>query len=479
MTTPFSFRCTQIAVAIGSLSLVLTAGQAFGAGFILQENSGSGLGNAYAGGAAASEDADTVWTNPAGMARLKTNQFAAAVNFITPSSKFSDNGGSLPAAQQPLGGNGGDAGGTSVVPNLYLVTPINKQWAFGVGINAPFGLKTEYDNSWLGRYQAIESKIQTINVNPALSYTWGSFSIGAGANWQQAKLTFTNAINYSGGLGQVAAAGVLAGKFPPAALAPFLAATKGIDANVNTQLTDSAWGWNIGAEWNIGGADSRSRIGAQYRSAITYNADGTPNISIPPSPTLPPPLDSIYAGTSAVVNAGLAANSVPVHTNVKVPPTANLSFFHTMLNDKWDFMGDVQWTGWSTIQDLTLTRDSGTTASVLPLKFKDAWRVSVGANYRYTDQWMFRSGLAWDQTPVQNQYRTPRLPDTDRIWVAGGLRYRPMPALALDLGVAYLFMQDGSIYQSGNPPDVPTNGLIDGNYKNNVWIVSGQITYSF
>src|SRR5881394_3316100 len=104
------FRRKRVAVAVSATVLSFAAGHALGAAFILQENSGSGLGNAYAGGAAASEDADTVFTNPAGMARLKTNQVAAAANFITPSAKFSDNGGSLAAAQQPLGGNGGDAG---------------------------------------------------------------------------------------------------------------------------------------------------------------------------------------------------------------------------------------------------------------------------------------------------------------------------------------------------------------------------------
>jgi long-chain fatty acid transport protein len=150
-----------------------------------------------------------------------------------------------------------------------------------------------------------------------------------------------------------------------------------------------------------------------------------------------------------------------------------------MLNDKWDFMGDLQWTEWNTIQDLTFVRDDGTTASSTPEHFRNTYRVSAGTNYRYTDQWMFRGGIAWDQTPVKNQYRTPRLPDTDRFWLAGGVRYKPTAALSLDVGVAYLFMQDGSIFQSGNPPNVQANGLIDGNYKNNVWIVSGQVTYSF
>src|SRR3954447_22284430 len=174
------FCRTRIARAVGGVVLMLGASQSFAAGFALQENSGSGLGNAYAGGAASAEDASTVWSNPAGMSRIGTNQAVAAINLIGPSMKFS-NDGSLPAAQQPLGGDGGNAGKSAVVPNLYLVLPINSQWAFGLGINAPFGLITEYDDTWLGRYQAIKSDVKTINVNPALSYKFDKWTIAAGA----------------------------------------------------------------------------------------------------------------------------------------------------------------------------------------------------------------------------------------------------------------------------------------------------------
>jgi long-chain fatty acid transport protein len=149
MTTPYPR--TRIAIAVAGLVLTLGAGQAFGSAFALQENSGSGLGNAYAGGAASAEDASTVWFNPAGMSRIGTNQVVMAINGIGPSAKFS-NGASVAAANQPLGDNGGDAGSWAAVPNLYLVLPINKQWAFGIGVNAPFGLVTEYDDSFIGRF---------------------------------------------------------------------------------------------------------------------------------------------------------------------------------------------------------------------------------------------------------------------------------------------------------------------------------------
>jgi long-chain fatty acid transport protein len=471
------FRCTRVAGAVASLVLALGAGQAPGAAFILQENSGSGLGNAYAGGAAASEDADTVWTNPAGMQRLKSPQVAAAVNFITPSVKFS-NGGSLPAQSQTLGGDGGEAGSGNVDPNLYLVVPITKQWHFGLGINAPFGLKTEYDSTWIGRFQAIKSDVKTINVNPAISYQFGEFAVGVGVNYQQIKATFTQNANYSAALLQAAViAGIKPGTPTFSAIAQ---STPFLESNVNIDGDDSSWGWNVGFEWK---PDGTSRLGGAYRSAIKYKVIGNASFNNPALPaTIPPALAPTVGALAAGVNSQFLYNS-GVTADIKLPPFANISYF-TRINPKWDLMVDVQWTGWSTIQELTFNRTDGTPLQTTPENFKDAWRFSAGANYKYNDQWMGRLGIAWDQTPVQSQYRTARLPDADRFWLAAGGQYKYSPTLKFDLGAAYIFVNNSDINSMGStnlgqPPSVAQNGLLDGTYKNNVIIVSGQMTWDF
>src|SRR5512134_660837 len=113
MTTPF--RRTRIASAVSGIALALTGGQAFGSAFALAEQNVMGLGNAFAGAAATAEDANTVWHNPAGLARLNLPQVETAVHVIIPSAKFRD-ANSQAAALQPLGGTGGDAGGAAFVP---------------------------------------------------------------------------------------------------------------------------------------------------------------------------------------------------------------------------------------------------------------------------------------------------------------------------------------------------------------------------
>jgi long-chain fatty acid transport protein len=465
------FRRTRLAAAVGSAVLSLAAGHAgvaYGSAFALQEQSGSGLGNAFAGGAAAAEDASTIFFNPAGMSRLPGMQAVVAGSLICLQAKFSDNG-SQPAALQTLGGNGGDAGSCAVVPALYFAAPINNQWSAGIGVNAPFGLKTDYDSDWLGRFQAIKSKIETINVNPAVSFKASDMvTIGGGANYQHIKAELTQRANYAGAIAQAAAIG----QVPPAAAGPIVAAYAGAQSDVRINGNDGAWGWNIGVLVNV---DPQTRFGASYRSTIKYNVSGTAEFFNPPVPALPASLAPIASALSNALNSTRLANS-DVNVALKVPDTANVSIFR-QIDSKWDVMGDVQYTGWSSVQNLTVVRSTGVVLLDTPENFRDTWRASIGANYHYSDQWMFRGGLAYDQSPVRDAQRTPRLPDNDRTWISIGAQYKFSPQLLLDAGYTYIFVKDPSINQ--NAGDTQSFGLISGTYKNNVNIVAAQLTYTF
>jgi long-chain fatty acid transport protein len=489
MTTPF--RRTRIATTLAGLAAALSAGHALGAAFALAEQSVMGLGNAFAGAAATAEDANTVWFNPAGLARLNFPQFEAGIHIITPSAKL-NNQNSQNASLQPLGGTGGDAGGTAVVPTIFASMAINPEWHIGIGINAPFGLKTDYDSGWLGRYQALESKIETINVNPAVGWrATKDFWVGAGVSYQQFKATLTNNTNYSAalaqGYGQAAAAGVI-----PASAVPTLAvATAGLDSYNSTTGDDWSWGWNVGAMYSFNGDANNDpgagRIGLAYRSKIKFNVAGNVGITNPTPPTLTgalAPFNPVVQQVSATVNqTRLYSGSVTL--DVTMPDMASLSYYQK-LNDTWDILADVTWTGWSSIPELRIVRTSGAAAgapSVLPENFKDTWRYSLGANYNYTDKIVFRAGVAFDQTPVNSTDLSPRLPDGDRTWLAGGARYKYSQAMNFDVGAVYIWVKDPQINSgtlgvtSGVPNSVGLNGLVNGNYSNYVWILSAQMNY--
>ena len=77
-----------IALAVAS-TLAGASTQASAAGFALIEQSGSGMGNAFAGAAAVAEDASTVFFNPAGMSFLQGPQVSVAAHVINLSAEFS------------------------------------------------------------------------------------------------------------------------------------------------------------------------------------------------------------------------------------------------------------------------------------------------------------------------------------------------------------------------------------------------------
>ena len=461
------FERSRIAIAVAATAFTFGGSAAHAAGFLINESSASGLGTAFAIGAAGADDASTMWSNAAGLARLRDRQAVGVLHLITPSMKFR-NGASLAAAGQPLGHPGGDAGGLNVVPNLYLAMPIDARWSAGLGVSAPFGLVTEYDGGWIGRFQAIKSSIQTINLNPAVAWRPnGSFSFGFGLNAQYIDATFTNQVNYSAALLSAAA-----GKVDAATLNAIAQSTANLESSVKVTGTDWAWGWNAGVLWE---ANKDTRLGAHYRSPIRYRIGGNAEF-VHPTPSVPGALQPLVNQLAAGVNSTLA--NTAIGSQVKMPAIVNLSFF-TRLSSRLDLMADAQWTQWSTIKDLTFVRADGSVLQSTPENFDDAWKVALGVNYRVDDRWMLRGGLARDRSPVRTTWRTARLPDADRTWLAGGLQYRPDKAWTFDFAAAYIWVDKAEIFSSGHPPSTSAYGLLAGRYDSQTAIVSAQVSYAF
>lgn len=432
-------------------------------GFQLNETSASGLGTAFAGGAAEAADASILWSNVAGMTRVGESQVSGSLHLITPSVKFR-NSASAAATGQALGGFGGDAGRTVAVPSFYLAKPLDNGLSIGLAVTRPWGLDTRYDDGWVGRFQAVKSVIDSVNINPGLAWKASSrLSVGLGLNAQQLRAEFTNQVNYAGAL---LSAAVVGGEVPGSpSFNAIAAAATGLESSARTKVSDTAYGWNAGLMFDL---DAHSRIGIGYRSGIKYRVSGTARFA---NPAVGAPL----AALAAAVN-GADLRDTPVTADVELPAVVNLSYF-TRLNDRWDLMADAQWTGWSPIERLTFVRADGTVLKSTPDFFRNTWKLAVGANYRYDAQWTLRGGLAFDASPVQRVYRTALLPDSDRTWITLGARYTANPKLTVDLGAAYVIPRKARI--NDNEGSTAATGLVNGYFDNRVVILSAQLNYAF
>lgn len=407
------------------------------AGFALIEQSASGVGNAFAGISASAEDAGTIFYNPAGMTHLPGRQVVVGVHAIDPSISFTNQGSTLAPPAPPLaltGGNGGNAGSWTYVPNLYLSWELNNDLWVGLGVNAPFGAKTNYEEGWVGRYQALDTKLTAININPSIAYKVNDkVSLGAGLSAQRADATLTKAIDF--GL--------------------FLGVPQSSDGSQELTASDWGYGFNLGALFQI---SPDMRIGISYRSQIKYTLSGNSAFTNVPAP---------LAANPSFQNSAATAD-------LTVPDSASLSVFQTF-GDKWELMGDVTWTHWSVFDQLVVNFANGAPSNITPENWQNSWRFSLGLNYKFNESWKLRTGVAWDQTPVPNaQMRTARIPDNSRTWLAVGGSWSFAKGASLDFSYAHLFVPSTPIDRTEQ-----FSGVLIGSYDNSINILSVQVVYSF
>jgi long-chain fatty acid transport protein len=440
---------------------------AFGSGFALLEQSASRVGTAFAGTAAAADDASTIFYNPAGLALLDDTELLVVVSGIHVSSEF-NNRNSQPAFGQPLGASSGDAGGWNAVPSVYFALPLNKDLAFGLGLNAPFGLKLEYDNGWIGRFQALKSEIKSYGFNPSLSLRLNDrVTVGFGLNYQHLQAELTNAVNYCAVVAQGLQQLVAAGQVPAAAVPPLLAANAGLEGNASVRGDDSSWGFDAGLLFEL---SPDTRLGLSYRSKVNYDLEGSARFT---PPTATNATGAAIIAAASAPGAGLGDGRISVE--LKVPDTATASLYHRL--GSIELLADVAWTGWSSLRELRIVRDSSAVLSVTPERWKDTWRYALGATYQLNDQWKVRGGIAYDEAPVPSQTRTPRLPDANRKWIAVGAQWNASEAVVVDMGYAHLFSPDAALDQDDG--NALASALLNGAEQSSIDVVSAQVGYRF
>jgi long-chain fatty acid transport protein len=155
-----------------------------------------------------------------------------------------------------------------------------------------------------------------------------------------------------------------------------------------------------------------------------------------------------------------------------LPATASLSLFRR-LSPSVDLLADATWTGWSSFDRLTITYANGTLISSTSENWNDIMRYSLGATWRLNDKLSLRGGIAYERTPMSNSFRTPRIPDGDRTWLAFGSQYRLSRQGTVDLGYAHLFFRDPSLSKTG------AGTTLDGTYSSAVDVLGAQYTHTF
>jgi long-chain fatty acid transport protein len=424
-------------------------------GFAITEKGVKGEGSAYAGNAAVAEDASTIYWNPAGMTHLKQNEMDLALFSVTTSFEFKKQSATniLGGEINPPGAEGGDAGFTALVPNFFYAHKINDQWSAGLGFTVPFGLGTEYDSDWVGRYYTIKSDITTYDINPSVAYRINDqWSVGGGISFQYMNAELTNAIDY--GLINYLHGSPFPGLMPSTLNADGLAKVKG----------DSwGYGFNLGVLFQL---SADTRMGLAFRSRVRQKIEGTLKLTDP-------------AAAPGIGQAILGGNQ-DAEAIIDLPATASLSAYHK-INEKWAVKADVTWTEWSSLDELRVKFNGSAPDDVTTLKWDDTWRLSAGVDWLYSDAWTWRTGIAYDPTPVPNaKYRTPRVPDEDRFWWALGGTWKLAKAWSVDIAGAYIWtLHDPELDKSATTEENQTRGNLKGTYDAHSIVLGAQVNFTF
>jgi long-chain fatty acid transport protein len=401
----------SLGVTAGLLGMISAA---HAGGFSLREQSAEGQGASFAGVAAGTEGPSGLFWNPATMTQHTGQGLLSEsnVNLIIPYSRAKD-GGTAPGVPAAGGfDDSGNIGVTAVVPASYWVYDVDGRLVVGASLNAPFGLGTNSDN-WIGSPHGDRSKAQTYNLTPSAAYKLSEhISIGAGLQIQYMTVDLNSRT--------------------PVGDEFFKADGSALDIGFTAGLLFEP----------VDGTD----IGIGFRSSISHRLKGEGSVA------------GVFQGD--------------IFADFKSPETVTLGLRQDIGED-FRLLAGVEWANWSRFEELNIRAEgSGATVGVTEEDWNDSWFIALGGEYDFNDQLTLRAGVAFEDSPVPDRTRTPRIPDNDRIWLSVGASYDIAPNMRANFAYSHIFVEDGDVSLAGGGGLPP----LYANFEQSVDIVSASLT---
>lgn len=389
-------RNWDLTTVVASATLVgFFSSQVLASGFQKEGQNATNLGLAYSGTAALAEDASTAYYNAAGLARIEDSQLVLGGALIHQDSDFSSLTVTSPNGAT-LANEDADSDESMGFPFLHVAKRLDDKWVLGLSVAPAVGLATEYDNDSIVRYLATETKLKTLNFSPSVAYqVLPCLSLAVGADAQFARAQLSTRVGTTGDLLS--------------------------DGGLKNKIEGWGYGWHAGALWQ---PLADTRVGLHFRSYVRLRLQGNTEYS----------------------SFGDPFATYTAHTRINLPDTVTLSLYQG-LNPMLALTADLAWSNWSRFDALRLRYASGAQdlGTDTIQNFRDAYRAALGLIYTHNSNWLLRAGLAFESTPTKSEYRTVRIPDSDRIWAAIGGAYTFNQKWRLDFGYAHLFFKNTDI----------------------------------
>ncbi|HET9226652.1 MAG TPA: outer membrane protein transport protein [Thermoanaerobaculia bacterium] len=397
---------TAAITAIGALA---STAPIHAAGFSIFEQGSKAMGMAGAFTAQA-DDPSLLFHNAGGLGFVTERQISTGLTWITSTEAELEGANPFPGAgytaeQEKL---------SEFPPHLYWVQPINDTWKFGLGVNAPFGLTTSWENpdEFAGRFLSSKAALRAIDVNPTLGWNIGNFGIGIGAVARFSDVELNRNVG---------------------TINPFTQRVADVGRLVLESEFGTAYGFNAGILHKVNNSFS---WGLSYRSKVDMDYEGDARLT------------QVLTGNAqfdAAVRAQLPfERDLPVETNIEFPDTASLGLAFAVTKNVL-VETDFNWMGWSSFAEVPIefTGDAG---NALPdTEIREDW--DDANNYRLGLRWTaspvseWRFGYVFDETPQPEEAVSPLLPDSDRNGFTIGYG-RTGPGIGFDVALMYLMFEE-------------------------------------
>lgn len=418
------------------LSIICGAQLCFGAGFALYEGSarGNALGGATVGRA---DDPSALFFNPAGITQLPGTQVMAGATFIMPKTDVTTH-----ATSGAPGITTTSESNVWIPPHLYLTYQATDKVWLGLGMFSPFGLGTEFNAAWPGRYNNYNAVIQTFTVNPNIAFKLNDkVSMAVGFDFMYFKLKLNQKITLNSALSSAV-------------------------GDVDQSLKGDSLGLGMNFALHYKACDWL-KLGASYRSQVTQSVGGDATYT-KPNATQPYPYNVLYSRYFANGKVG---------GDVTLPDEVFFgAAFYPM--QKLSFEVGGVWTHWSTYNALIIEYDNlnsvGSSSKTRIKNWDDTWRLFFGVEYNVTDWLDLRAGFVWDQEPVNSNYVDYLVPANDRYLISFGPGFK-WRNWSLDLSYTYLIITDRD-YVAARPDE----GVLTSSFSNGyAHMIGCSIGYKF
>jgi long-chain fatty acid transport protein len=389
---------------------------AYAGGLWLTEFNQPTQGRAGAGEEAGTGDATDAFFNPAAMSRHTESQLTVAGGLILPQVEFDVEQGSLINGT----GDGGDAGSLTPSASAFYTRPLNEKWSMGIGGLALTGSALDYDDDWVGRFEAQDVSIIVIGLVPSLAYkVTDKFSVGFALPVMYSNLELDIAVPNILSPGEDEGKGELDGD--DIQVAPSL--------SFHYQITD------------------RTAIGGRASSKFEFDYDGD--------------LDSRYLG------------QVGVNTELTLAALAKVGISH-YFSSKWSGYATFGWEDWSEMDEVLLSTSGGGNGAVLPRDWHDTYHSALGVDYRLDEQWTLRAGISHDTSPTNDVDRTADMPIDEQFRYAIGADYLRNNGMKISGSLVYADYGDAEIDNTRTRPLLGYKGKYD---TNQIWFAAVSVNW--